>query len=154
MANDGLERLDAWRKAHNYALVIVQTILPELPEEEKWALTHQLRRSAQSIPANIAEGYGRYYYQETIRFCYIARGSLTETLNYLHFIKDAGYLSEDMVNPLIIDGEDLLRLINGYVSYLKRTRRGAAEPGAPGSLKDMDGTYDVAEDEPYQDETR
>ncbi len=54
-----------------------------LPPEEKWAMTQQIRRCTQSIPANIAEGYGRYYYQDNVRFCYNARGSLAETLSHL-----------------------------------------------------------------------
>ncbi len=62
--------------------------------EEKWGLSQQIRRSAQSIPANIAEGYGRYYYQETIRFCYIARGSLEETLSHLVLAHELGYIPD------------------------------------------------------------
>jgi four helix bundle protein len=74
----GLETLEAWKKANEFALVIYREVLPKLPVEEKWNLDQQIRRAAQSVPANIAEGHGRFYYQDEVRFCYIARGSLTE----------------------------------------------------------------------------
>ena len=70
----GIETLKVWQKAMDLAVKVYREIIPLLPVEEKYALASQLRRSAQSIPANIAEGYGRYYYQDNIRFCYIARG--------------------------------------------------------------------------------
>ena len=84
MAGDkGLETLLVWQKSLAFTIEVCKTILPKLPVQEKWSLVDQLRRSAQSIPANIAEGYGRFYFQESIRFCYIARGSLEETFSHL-----------------------------------------------------------------------
>ena len=153
MSTNSLERLDVWRKAHEFALRTHQIVIPHLPAEEKWGLAQQLMRSTQSIPANIAEGYGRYYYQDNIRFCYIARGSLTESLSQLHFIKDVGYLPENTITPLIEAGQDLLRLINGYVGYLKRTRQGANEPGVPNILKEMDESYQPQDTPESLDET-
>ena len=71
MTVDGLKRLKVWVKAKEFAVKIYEQILPLLPPEEKWNLNQQLRRSSLSISANIAEGYGRYYYQDNVRFCYI-----------------------------------------------------------------------------------
>ena len=79
MSIKSLESLEAWRKSKEFSLRVYREVLPLLPSEEKWNLNQQLRRSSLSIPANIAEGYGRFYYQDNIRFCYIARGSLEET---------------------------------------------------------------------------
>ncbi len=59
-----------------------------------------LRRSVQSIPANIAEGYGRFYYQESIRFCYIARGSLEETFNHITLAQQLHYLNDETFQSL------------------------------------------------------
>ena len=63
MTNDniqGLETLEAWKKSKTLALEIYKKILPLLPPEEKWNLNQQIRRAASSVPANIAEGHGRF----------------------------------------------------------------------------------------------
>ena len=87
---DGLQTLEAWRKSREFAMEIYKQIIPCLPTEEKYNLASQLRRAATSIPANIAEGYGRYYYQSNIQFCYIARGSLEEAKSHLILARDLG----------------------------------------------------------------
>ena len=73
--SQGLESLEIWRMAVDYAVNICQIVIPLFPQEEKWALASQMRRAVQSITANIAEGYGRFHYHETIHFCYIAPSS-------------------------------------------------------------------------------
>ncbi len=83
MSVKSLETLEAWCKSKEFSLRVYREALPLLPVEEKWNLNQQLGRSSVSIPANIAEGYGRYYYQDNARFCYNARGSLEETLSHL-----------------------------------------------------------------------
>lgn len=72
------ESLDAWEKARVVKLFFYQKVLPLLPKEEIYTLGNQIRRAAISITANIAEGYGRYNYQEGIQFYRISRGSLYE----------------------------------------------------------------------------
>src|SRR6266498_2910519 len=125
----GLENLEAWKRAKDFAVQVCKEIVPLFPVEEKWVLSQQIRRSAQSVPANIAEGHGRFYYQETIRFCYIARGSLSETYTHLTVAKELGYIPETIYVDLRKQVEDLVRIINGYISYLKRAKVGANEPG-------------------------
>jgi four helix bundle protein len=127
----GLETLQVWQKAMAFAVKICHQILPALPSQEKWSLVDQLRRSVQSIPANIAEGYGRFYYQESIRFCYLARGSLEETFNHITLALRLDYLNNESFQSLASEIQEIRRMLSGYISYLKTSKRGAAEPGAP-----------------------
>jgi four helix bundle protein len=129
MSVDGLEKLNVWRKAKEFAVLIYHDVIPLLPKTEQWAMSQQIRRSAISIPANIAEGWGRYYFQETIRFCYIARGSLEETISFVILARELNYLPNDRFNKISVAGDELGRLINGYIAYLKKARTGIDEPG-------------------------
>jgi four helix bundle protein len=137
----GLETLQIWQRSLGFAKLVCIEILPLLPSQEKWALVEQLRRSVQSIPANIAEGYGRYYFQESVRFCYIARGSLEETFSQLALAYKLKYLPDDIYNSLIAEIQELRRVLNGYISFLKESKRGASEPGANLSVHEAQFPY-------------
>jgi four helix bundle protein len=141
MSISGLEKLDVWCKARDIAVRINKEILPLLPNEEKWSLNQQLRRSSQSIPANIAEGNGRFYFQENVRFCYIARGSLEESLSHIVYAYKVGNISETVYKSFEVDGENLNRLINGYTGFLKKSKQGANEPGANYAVHENPAAY-------------
>ena len=144
MATDniqGLETLEAWRKSKSFAVKVYREILPLLPPEEKWNLNQQIRRSVSSIPANIAEGHGRFYYQENIRFCYIARGSLTETHSHIALASELGYVPPEKYDEMRKLVEELVRIINGYIAYLKRAKVGANEPGANYAVREESALY-------------
>jgi four helix bundle protein len=141
MSISGLEKLDVWCKARDFAVRVNKVVLPLLPVEEKWTLNQQLRRSSQSIPANIAEGHGRFYFQENVRFCYIARGSLEESLSHIGYAYKVGYISETVYRSFEVDGENLNRLINGYLGFLKKSKQGANEPGANYSVREDLAAY-------------
>jgi four helix bundle protein len=141
MSITGLEKLDVWCKARDFAVRIHKEVLPLLPSEEKYALSQQLRRSSQSIPANIAEGHGRFYFQDNVRFCYIARGSLEETLSHIVYAYKVDYVSELIYKSFAVDGESLNRLINGYIGFLKKSKQGANEPGANYTVHDLTVDY-------------
>src|SRR5258708_342355 len=90
---EGFENLLVWHKAHALKPFVHCKILPLLPQTEKWDLANQIRRSSKSVTANIAEGYGRFYYRDNVRFCYNARGSLAETQNHLVDCRDLHYVT-------------------------------------------------------------
>jgi four helix bundle protein len=127
---EGLNRLKVWVRAKDFAVSVYKKALPLLPVDEKWNLSQQLRRSSLSIPANIAEGYGRFYYQDNVRFCYNARGSLEEVLSHLTFADEMNYLSDSLYKELANEGDEIDRMLNGYIAYLKKSKQGAHEPGA------------------------
>ncbi len=127
---EGLDRLQVYRKGQELAKLIYKHILPKLPIEEKYNPSSQIRRAAVSVPANIAEGFGRYYYQQTIRFCYLARGSLMELSSHIDLAAEQGFISDQDKMQIDQIQQDVLRLIHGYIKYLKKTKRGLDEPGA------------------------
>lgn len=141
MSIKNLESPETWRKAQEFALRVYRELIPCLPVEEKWGLCQQLRRSTTSIPANIAEGHERYYYQENVRFCYIARGSLEETLSHISFCYRVKYIPETLYREMEKAGEKQSQLINGYIAYLKRSKQGAGEPGADYTIRELTGSY-------------
>ncbi len=94
------------------------------PAEEKYRLTDQIIRSTRKCPANIAEGYGRFHYQENIQFCRIARGSLTETQDHLNCAYECEYISDTQLNELKTEIEQLIKMINGYIKYLESRKKG------------------------------
>lgn len=110
-----------WKEA-NIIRIAVYELAKRLPEEEKFNLISQIKRSAVSVASNIAEGYGRFSYQENIQFCRQARGSLDETRDHLIFIKD-------VYRDLIKECEEILnkclncrKILNGYIKYLKEAK--------------------------------
>jgi four helix bundle protein len=152
MSIKSLESLETWCKAKEFSLRIYREVLTVLPPEEKWNLNQQMRRSSLSIPANIAEVYGRYYYQDNIRFCYNARGSLEETLSHLAITHEMNYMLESLYSSLEQDGEKLTQLINGYIGYLRRSKKGYPEPGANLTLHDEITPNDFEPTEHHSDE--
>jgi four helix bundle protein len=154
MSIKSLESLEAWRKSKEFSLRIYREVLLLLPPEEKWNLNQQLRRSSLSIPANLAEGYGRFYYQDNIRFCYIARGSLEETLSHLVIAQEMKFIPKPLFDSLEQDGEKLTQLINGYINYLKRSKQGQNEPGANYTVREDVIMYDIVVPESPVEDTQ
>jgi four helix bundle protein len=143
MSIKSLETLEVWKKAKDFALRVYREVLPTLPAEEKWNLNQQLRRSSNSVAANVAEGYGRYYYQDNIRFCYNARGSLEETLSHLVICLEMKYIPRALFDSLEQDGEKLTQVINGYIGYLKKSKQGQDEPGGSRVAREPSPSYDL-----------
>ncbi|HLG35003.1 MAG TPA: four helix bundle protein [Bacteroidia bacterium] len=113
--------LEVWKEARKFRNNIF-LIAKDFPKEEKYKIVDQIIRSSRSVSANIAEGYGRFHYQENIQFCRQARGSLTETLDHLICAFDSGIIDENKLKELEIDYNQILKLLNGYIAYLKQRK--------------------------------
>lgn len=109
-----IEDLVVYQKALSLAKAIYAIV-------EKWeyfyqqTLGTQLVRAANSISANISEGYGRYYFKDRKTFLYYARGSLYETKTHLAIAKDRCLFSEDKGTELFEMAEELLKILNAYI---------------------------------------
>ena len=115
---ESFTNLDVWQKAHDLTLSIYK-LTEDLPKEERYRLGDQIRRSASSIPANIAEGQARQTTQEYIQFLYQARGSLAETKYHLRLAKDLGYIQEEKYESLIDNYDSVGKMLNGLINSLK-----------------------------------
>ncbi|HRN37607.1 MAG TPA: four helix bundle protein [Flavobacteriales bacterium] len=111
--------LVAWQKCRVLRKAISK-LSKELPSEEKFRLTDQIIRSSRGPCANIAEGYGRYHENDNARFCRMAKGSLNETKDHLTAAYDEEYISKEVLKQHWALAEEALRVVNGYVNYLKR----------------------------------
>ena len=143
MDEKGFEGLKVWQKAHQLMLDIHTKLMPIFPKEEKWGLCDQIRRSSKSIGANIAEGYGRHYYMDNVRFCYNARGSLDETVNHLRVSHDLQYCPDDLFRDLIAQGAEVRKLLNGFIAWLKTQKTGEKEPGANLYVREVQVEYEA-----------
>ena len=119
--NNDFEKLDTWKKAHQLMLKCYN-YCKQLPDFEKYNRISQLQRSSSSVPANISEGCGRYYFQENIAFCRKARGSLDETRNHIIAARDLEQAPKDESDKLIEDCIEVRKLINGYIRYLNKSK--------------------------------
>ena len=111
--------LEVWKKARQLKIDI-EMLVKTFPAEEKFRLCDQLIRASRSINANISEGHGRFTYKDQIRFCIQARGSLSETLNHLIDAFDCKYISAEILQQYKIKIEEVERLLNGYITYLRK----------------------------------
>jgi four helix bundle protein len=102
--------LMVWQKAHEFVLAVYR-LTDSFPDREKFGISHQMRRAAVSIPANIAEGFGKRSRAEKARFLNIAEGSLEECRYYLILAHDLGYGQAESLTDTL---EEVSRLLNAY----------------------------------------
>jgi four helix bundle protein len=110
--------LIVWQKAHQLTLA-VYTATGQFPREEIYGLTSQIRRSAASIPANIAEGRGRNGDSEMALFLQIAMGSASELEYHLWLARDLGYITGDVHANLDTALVEVKRMLNSFISTVR-----------------------------------
>ena len=112
--------MQCWQECFELKQFIRTTILPKLPKSERFDLHSQILRAARSATANVAEGYGRYHYKDNVRFLIHARGSVTELLDHVIEAKACAYIDEEELEQLRTKIGTCIRLINGYIKYLRK----------------------------------
>lgn len=115
------ESLNVWQQAREIRNEVFQ-LCKSFPKEETYKLTDQMIRSSRSIGNNIAEGYGRYHYQENIQFCRQSRGSSYELIDHLITALDCEYIQDNRYSNLKESIIDCIKLTNGYIAYLNRQK--------------------------------
>jgi len=104
--------LDVWRVARKMGREIYR-LASSLPDFEKFGPASQLCWAATSVTANLAEGYGRYGYQENVHFCRQARGAIYELRDHLTACLDAQYLNGEEARRLDALAQRVAQILNG-----------------------------------------
>ena len=116
------EELDCWKACREVRRFIYK-LVKKFPKEELYGLVQDMRRAARSTTHNIAEGFGRYHYQENIQFCRHSRGSLHELVDQLITSLDEEYITQEDYEQGRSLIDRALALLNGYINYLSRQKR-------------------------------
>ena len=103
--------MEVWKKARILRNNITD-LVKSFPADEKW--------SSRSIGNNIAEGHGRFHYAEAAKFLINARGSAAETIDHLIIALDNEFIDEQEFNKFKQDCEECMKIINGYINYLRK----------------------------------
>jgi four helix bundle protein len=119
--NRSFEDLDCWKKATELRRSI-SSLCNGFPKDEKYRITDQMIRCSRSVTNNIAEGYGRYHYQENIQFCRHSRGSLYELKDHLIICNDENIINDDTFSITNQKINECLALLNGYINFLVKQK--------------------------------
>jgi four helix bundle protein len=101
----------------------VFAVTDKLPRKEDYGFTPQIRRTALSISANIAEAFGRNHTLDKVNFHCVARGSVTETQSHREYDKRVGYLAASVTQDLADKLETIHADLNKVVSVLRKSGR-------------------------------
>ncbi len=98
-------------------------VVKKFPPHEKFSLTDNMTRAARSVTQNIAEGYGRFHFQENIQFCRQSRGSLQELIDQFITAHDEQYITDNEYQEARTLIKKSLALLNGYIHYLSKAKQ-------------------------------
>jgi len=118
---NSFEDLECWKACRDSRKYVLE-IIKKFPKNEQYALTDGMRRASRSITENIAEGYGRFHFQENIQFCRISRGSIYELMDQFITALDEKYINNEEYKL----GREMLEksknILNGYIRYLQQAK--------------------------------
>jgi len=114
--------LEVWQRCKEIRKEI-WALCKKFPKDEKYRLSDQMIRASRSSTACIAEGYGRFHYQENIQFCRQSRGSLYELIDHFDVAQECDYIDDKLAENLIKKAKTAIKLLNGYIKYLKSRKK-------------------------------
>jgi four helix bundle protein len=115
------EDLEVYKMAREFSKK-VSRLIKILPKEEEHNLKSQMRRAKLSVTNNIAEGFGRFHFQENIQFNRQSRGSICELIDDFNECYEEGYINQTESNALKSEAYHLIKVLNGYIASLKRQK--------------------------------
>jgi len=115
------EKLEVWNRAVDFAVKVIELVEAIDTGRKHYRLLEQIEASSTSVSMNLAEGKGRNSKKEFIQFCYIARGSLYETMTLLEILKRKGWISELNISSLKSEGIEIASMIKGLINSLYKS---------------------------------
>jgi four helix bundle protein len=125
-----LEKLDVYNLAESFSDEI-WVIVAGWNNFLKDTIGKQVVRSADSISANIAEGYGRYYYNESKKFYFYSRGSIQEAKSWLNKCRRRKIVKEAKCDDLLLKAEQILIKLNAYIKFVSKSPKHNPKGGKP-----------------------
>lgn len=113
--------LGVWQKALALAVAVGRAV-PLYPREDQWGLGRQTKEAAASVPANIAEGYGRGSRKEYVQFLHIAHGSLCELESHLLLARSLSLAPAATIDGLVESADEVARMLKGLIASLRDKR--------------------------------
>ncbi len=114
--------LPVYKVCREFRKVVAMIVRDHFPKQESFHLKAQVTDAARSVTANLAEGFGRFHYQENIQFCRQARGSLAETPEHMITAYDEQSISKAILTDVNRQYKECLKQINSYIKYLKTAK--------------------------------
>jgi len=123
MSAHGFRSLQVWQRAKSLAVDVYRLTGDERLKRD-FSLVDQLRRSAVSVPSNIAEGDERDSDKDSVRFFHMAKGSLAELATQLEIARDVGYLAANQIEPLALQCVELGKMLGALIRARSRAQAG------------------------------
>jgi four helix bundle protein len=115
------ENLEVWNRAVDFAVMVIDTVEDIAADRKHYRLLEQMESSSTSISMNLAEGKGRHSKKEFVQFCYIARGSLYETVTLLEIFRRKDWISDADFAAFKREGLEIASMIKGLINSLLKT---------------------------------
>ena len=115
------EDLDVWSKAVDFSVRVINLVDSIDTSRKHFRLLEQIEASSTSISTNIAEGKGKFSKKQFVHYCYIARGSLYETMTFLEIFTRVDWISESDLIPLRQEAMSIASMIKGLINSIKKS---------------------------------
>ena len=122
----GYEGLEVWNRAVDFAVKVIELVETIDTGRKHYRLLEQIEAASTSVSMNLAEGKGRNSKKEFIQFCYIARGSLYETMTLLEIFRRKSWISESDVSSVKSEALEIASMIKGLINSIYKSMKNPA----------------------------
>lgn len=119
----GYEDLDVWNRAVDFAVKVIELVETVDTGRRHYRFFEQIEASSTSVPMNLAEGKGRNSKKEFVQFCYIARGSLYETMTLLEIFRRKKWITDTAYLQHEKEAIEIVSMIKGLINAIDKSSK-------------------------------